>query len=89
MFDMCSAEVKKMKDAITSDQMKAADAAQKTEYDAAAAAWKADCNTVSGKSFSAVADANGYKDSVSSMPASAWFTSAFGLLLAMAMLLMK
>jgi len=27
MFDMCSAEVKKMKDAITSDQMKAADAA--------------------------------------------------------------
>ena len=89
MMDMCSAEIKKMKDAIPSDQMSAADAAQKTEYDGKKKAWDADCATESGKSFADVADANGYKDSVSAMPASAWFTSAFGLLLAMAMLLMK
>ena len=82
-----------MTDAQFDEGMKAANAERKAEYAAKETAWDGathGCKTNSGMSFSTVASANGYEDNLDSMmPAGAWFTSAFGLLLAMAMLLMK
>ena len=90
VLDICSAKLKSMLDALPADAKTAADAEQKKEYDAKAAAWTAgSCDTYSGKSFSSLADSAGYKDSITAMPASSWFTSAFGLLLALWISYMK
>ena len=91
IVDTCSAKLKSLLDAAPADAKTAKDAEQKKDYDAKAAAWTAgSCDTYSGKSFSSLADSAGYKDSVSAMlPASSWFTSAFGLLLALWISYMK
>ena len=91
LYDTCSAEIKKMVDAGSAETKNAKDAEHKKDYDAKAAAWKAgECETYSGNSFSSVADSAGLKDSLSAtLPASSWFTSAFGLLLALWISYMK
>ena len=90
ILDTCSAEFQKMMDALPADAKTAAEAEWKKDYDAKAADWVASkCDTYSGKSFSSLASHVGFKDSVSDMPASSWFTSAFGLLLALQISYMK
>ncbi len=91
VLDICSAKLKSMLDAAPAEMKTAADADQKKEYDAKAADWVASkCDTYSGKSFSSLASDVGVKDSVSAtIPASSWFTSAFGLLLALWISYMK
>ena len=90
MLDTCSDEFQKMLDAAPAEMKTAADADQKKEYYAKAADWVASkCDTYSGTSFSSLASDVGYTDSVSAIPASSWFTSAFGLLLALWISYMK
>ena len=91
IYDTCSAEFQKIQDALPADAKTAAEAEWKKDYDAKAADWVASkCDTYSGKSFSSLASDVGYTDSVSAMlPASSWFTSAFGLLLALWISYMK
>jgi hypothetical protein len=90
---MKQAKASGITDAQIDEMKKKENAERKVEYAAKETAWDgaaSGCKTNSGMDFSTVASANGYEDNVDSMfPASAWFTSAFGLLLAMAMLLMK
>ena len=87
---LCPAEWKKMIDDLPADNKTAADAQWKTEYGHLSDKWAENkCDTYSGKSFDSVASSAGYKDSMTAMPASSWFTGVFGLLLALWVLLMK
>jgi hypothetical protein len=90
---MKQAKASGITDAQIDEMKKKENAERKVEYAAKETAWDgaaSGCKTNSGMDFSTVASANGYEDNLDSMmPAGAWFTSAFGLLLAMAMLLMK
>ncbi len=90
-FDTCSAEFQKLVDALPADGKTAYEAEWKKDYYAGAAYWVASkCDTYSGKSFSSLASDVGLKDSFTdTMPASSWFTSAFGLLLALWISYMK
>ncbi len=90
VISLCSAEVKKMIDQLPADAKTAADAEQKKEYGHLSDEWAENkCDTYSGKSFDSVASSAGYKDSISALPASSWFTGVFGLLLALWVSYMK
>ena len=88
MKDHVKAETGKDWDSLTSEEKKLAEAQFQAELDKKEKQWTdGDCETASGMSASSVISDAGIPSSISG--AGAWFTSAFGLLLALWVLLMK